>query len=291
MVGRSWLVGVAVVAGAVRAASAEPVRITYAAPAGCPDEADVVARLADKANARRADRGPARVFAIAIARDDAGFHGTIAIDGVAREVAAGTCEEVVDALVIVAALAVEERAPAVPPPVVIAPAPHREPERWYLVAGAGVARYAGMTPSARLGVPVYVAARHGHSELRATFDATTRDDLAMASFRWTAGRLEGCPYVATAGAVDVAPCAGVQLGVLEGEGTAIAEAGSDTRPWIAPDAALRIRARAGRAAVELEGTLAVPVVRDRYYIAPANTIHEVPWLAYGLGASLAFEFR
>src|SRR6267142_893051 len=110
-----------------------------------------------------------------------------------RDVTAATCGEVVTALVLVAALAIEERAPeatlALTPP---AAPPRHDPgdTRWRLALGAGVARYVGMTPSARLGVPIHVAASHGHQQLRATFDTTTSDDIAMASFRWTAGRIE-----------------------------------------------------------------------------------------------------
>src|SRR5882724_10437699 len=114
-----------VTAGAARVAAAEPepIRITYAAPAGCPGEAEVVARLDTRASATRVPDGAhgTRTFALTIARDADGFRGSIAVDDTAggtpaaREVMAATCDEVVGALVLVAALAVQERA-ATPAP-------------------------------------------------------------------------------------------------------------------------------------------------------------------------------
>lgn len=296
---RRWSLALVVVAWTARAAAAdpEPVRITYGAPDGCPSEDEFVARLDREAHARRVDRGAVRTFAFAIARDPAGFRGSLAVDGAAREVSAATCGEVASALVLVAALAIEERAPAptpppapVPAPAPPAPAPSHEVTRLRLAVGAGVARYSGMTPSARLGVPVSVVAWYGRRELRATFDATTSDDTAMASFRWTAGRLEICPYVVALGHTELAPYAGVQLGALTGRGTGIDQAATETRPWIAPEAGLRARQWLGSVALEVEATAAAPLVRDRYYIAPMSTIHEVPAVAWGVAAGLVVEF-
>lgn len=286
-----------VVVARVAAADPEPIRLAYDAPAGCPAEADVVARLADHASMRRVSAGAAREFSLAIAHDEAGFRGVLAVhDGAApaatRDVAAASCDEVVSALVLVAALAIEERAPSV-----VEPAPPPEPRHaatetpWRLAVGAGVARYSGMTPSALFGVPIYVAASHGRQQLRATFDTTASDDVAMASFRWTAGRIEGCPIAWQLGAFSAAPCAGVQLGALRGSGATAMGATTGTRPWIAPELVGRLAVRFGRAALELEGTAAAPLVRDRYYLAPSTTIHQVPALAYGVATSVAIEFR
>jgi hypothetical protein len=288
---------VAVAAGAARAAHAdpEPIRFSYAAPSDCPSEADVIARLAERAHVQRVEPGgaPSRMFAIEIAKDPAGYRGALSVDGSARDVTAATCDEVVGALVLVAALAVQERAPApraIAPPAPPPPAPVIAP-RWRFAAGAGVARYSGMTPSARVGVPVYVDARRGASELRATFDATASDDGAIATFRWTAGRIEGCPYALTLGRVDLAPCAGVQVGALSGKGTAVDQAASDTRLWLAPEAVGRVRLHVGPAAAEVEAAAAAPLERDRYYFAPANTVHQVPSVVFEIGASVAIEFR
>jgi hypothetical protein len=296
-VDRRWLVLAMVVAARVAAADPEPIRITYDAPAECPAESDAIARLNERAPVTRVASGPVRTFALAITRDAEGFHGELAVhrgdDAPAvRDVTAASCDDAVTALVLVAALAIEERTPA---PAIVAPPPPPAPVHtatpWRFAAGAGVALYTGMTPSARLGVPLYLDARRGHLELRATFDTTTSDDLQTASFRWTEGRVEGCPYAWTLGRIDLAPCAGVQIGALTGTGMMLTQASSTTRPWLAPEAAGRIGVRLGRFELEAEGTAALPLVRDLYYIGPMTTVHQVPVLTYGVATSIAIAFR
>ena len=271
------------------AADPEPIQVEYSAPAGCPSEAEVVTRLRERASMTRVDVANTRRFAFAINSDGAAYHGALSIhdsgEPTTREVSAATCDEVVGALVVVAALAIEEQTPtrverAVP----------SSPIRWRFAAGAGVARYAGVTPSARIGVPIYIATAHGHQALRATFDLTTTDDVPMASFQWLAGRIEACPYVWRFGRFAAAPCAGVQLGALRGKGTVAFEAMSQTRPWVAPEAVGRIGIRLSGIDLELEGAIAAPLVRDRYYIAPSTTIYQVPAIAYGVGTTLGIEF-
>ena len=272
----------------VAIADPEPIRIEYSAAPGCPSAADVVARLRERASIRRVD-ADARVFAFAIAPDGAAYRGELAVrdagDVTSREVTAASCDEVVHALVVVAALAIEERVAARRAEPVL-----EHPARWQLAFGTGFARYAGVTPSARLGIPVHLEVGRGNQALRATFDVTARDDVAMASFQWLAGRLEACPYVWRIGRFTAAPCAGLQAGVLRAEGTVAFEAMSRTRPWLAPELVGRVGVTLGRFHVELEGLVAAPLVRDRYYIAPATTIHQVPAAAFGLGSNVAIDF-
>jgi hypothetical protein len=270
------------------AADPEPIRVDYSAPDGCP--ADVVARLVAHAAVVPSNAPDARRFALRVADDDGGFRGELTVGGEGtREVTGATCEETVAALVLVAALAVEERAAAPSPPM---PRPARSPApRWTWSFGAGVARYEGMTPTPIFGVPIHLAASRGRLRLRVTFDATGDDQLAMSTFRWTAGRIEACPYAIAAGSIELAPCGGVQVGALTGRGTTVDQASGATRPWVAPELAARAALRIGPAAVEVEGTAAAPLVRDRYYIAPSTTVHQVPVVAFGVGADVAVHFR
>jgi len=271
----------------VAAAGPEPIQVEYAAPAGCPSEAEVVTRLHERANVARVEVAGARRFAFAITSDGVAYRGELTIDAdgelTTREVTAATCDEVAGALVVVAALALQQQIP-------VARAVPVSPARWRFAAGAGVARYAGVTPSARIGVPIYLATGHGHQALRATFDLTTTDDAPMASFQWLAGRIEACPYVWRFGRLAAAPCAGLQLGALRGKGTVAFEAMSETRPWVAPEAVGRIGIRLSGFELELEGAIAAPLVRDRYYIAPSTTIYQVPAIAYGVATTLGIEF-
>src|SRR4051812_6825677 len=109
-----WAVVVVVASFASRAtAEPETVAIHYAAPAGCPAEAEVIARLAEHAPVTRVEAGNVRVFDLAITVADEGFHGALSVREPAgaatmREVSAPTCDDVVTALVLVAALAIED---------------------------------------------------------------------------------------------------------------------------------------------------------------------------------------
>jgi hypothetical protein len=286
----------------VAAADPEPIRITYDAPSECPAESALIAELGQHARFARVEAADARVFGLAIVREDSGFHGELVVQrggevAAKREVSAASCDEVFTALVLVAALAVEEATPPRPSAVQAAPSsprPATPPERelpWRLELGAGVARYSGVTPSVRFGVPIYLAASHGRQQARATFDTTGSDDLAVASFRWTAGRIDGCPYAWSLGRLAATPCIGLQIGALTGKGTTLDHAASETRPWIAPDLVARLAVQVGRAHFEVEGTLAAPIERDRYYVGMMTTVHRVAALSEGVATTVAIQFR
>ena len=289
----------ALLAGVADAAP-EPIRVSYAVPDGCPDEVRFVAGLEARARIVRTTSVAARLFAVAIETDaDGHLRGALTVTGTdstvtRRDVAGATCAELVDALQLVAALAIEEQATralqrADDEPVAFAP-PRRSP--WYLAVGAGVERYTGMTPGAVFGVPVHVAlGRRRGPSVRVTFARTQRDDGALAGFRWTAGRVEGCPWALGSAALHLAPCAGLDAGVLDARGATVAMPLAETRPWLAPEATARLHAQAGRFALELEATLAVPIVRDRFFIAPNTTVHRVSALTTGVGINLSVDLR
>ena len=285
-------------------ATPEPIVLEYSAPAGCPDADAFFAGVRARANASRATRAEhgERTFRVAIGAGDPLLLGTleiVAADGATtREVSGATCAETVSALALVAALAIEERA-AVP----VRPAGdgaagrgrgvERRVERgsapWGVTVGAGFGRYDGVAPSAAYGIPVFVAIARGHQQARLGVAVTGRAGDAMADFRWTSGRVEACPYVVAIDRVDVAPCLGFEAGAIDARGLATGMPASDLRPWLAPDGVLRLTVHIGPAAVELEGALAVPLVRDRFFIAPSTTVHETPAITSGATANLAFS--
>lgn len=291
------------VAEAAPGTEPEAISVTYVAADGCPDEAEFFAGLAARAHVRRSEAPAARRFAVVIDADAGGsLRGVLTVtdpDGNAstREVPGATCAEISSALQLVAALAIEERASRAAVPVRVPPAPVRAasaaPARrrpWQVTVGAGVEQYRGATPSAVLGMPVTVELGHpGGVTLRATFARTLRDELPTSAFRWTAGRLDICPFALRFARLQAGPCAGVEVGAVTSRGVGVDMATHDLRPWLAPDASLRVRASAGRFGLELEATLAVPVVRDRYYIAPDTTVHHVGPVTTALGASLTVD--
>jgi len=95
----------------------EPVVVDYVAPDGCPMAAAFARDLASRTTRARVARPDekGRILRVRLGRRGAGHVGTLAIEdggglGTPREVAGGTCAEVVSALALVAALAVDSRA-------------------------------------------------------------------------------------------------------------------------------------------------------------------------------------
>ena len=285
---------------------AEDIRITYTAPEGCGSADEFFAQLASRATVNRVETAAARSFDITIAQDPAGaVHGTLAIRSAAgqsvREVDGASCEETIAALVVVASLAVSaerEAAPPVvepPPPTIVKPPPPpvRVHERW-LAVGSGLGRYSGVLPEPVFGVPVFVAlGRMGGPQLRLAFARTATQEAMLtvgtSEFRQTVGRLDARPGALTRGAFELAPSIGIEAGALTAHGTQVGSPAGGTRPWVAPDVAARVSVHAGRFALELEGLLAIPLVRDRYFIAPGVTVHQVPVVTFGVGLALIVE--
>jgi hypothetical protein len=304
--------------GAAPAAEAERIRLSVTAPAGCATSEGFVAALHARAAATVVEAGEVRAFAVAIEVDGEAFTGSLTVREVGgattrREVHGDSCAETAAALALIAALAVEERAAAVEERtaadeartaaaaaraaaaravVAVAPATAAVAP-WQLWVGGGAARDHGPTPADVFAVPLFVAIGHAGRELRLTASRSARDDVAMsagaARFRLTAARLDGCPWSWAVGPLAVAPCLGVEAGVLDGRGAQVAMPAGGARPWLAPDGAMRMRLAWGRVAIELEGAVAVPVWRDRFYIAPATTVHQVPAVTVGVGLGLAIE--
>jgi hypothetical protein len=144
-------------------------------------------------------------------------------------------------------------------------------------------------------VPVFATARRDATgpRLRLGVVRTLRGDVTMragtADFRWTIVRAETCPYVLVHDVLEVAPCLGFEAGVVDARGTRVDMPAVDRRPWLAPDATLRLGVRHGRFALELEGTLSIPMVRDRFYLAPSTTIHEVPEVTTIVGTHVTID--
>ena len=289
---------------------AEDIRITYAAPIGCGSADEFFAQLASRATVNRVEAAAARSFDITIAKDPAGVvHGTLAIRSAAgesvREVDGASCDETIAALIVVASLAVSaEReaappiaeAPPPPPPIVVTPPrppPVRVRERW-LAIGSGLGRYSGVLPAPVFGVPVFVAVGHpGGQQLRLGFARTATQEAMVTAgtseFRQTIGRLDARPGALTWGVFELAPSIGIEAGALTARGTQVGSPAGGMRPWVAPDVTARAGVHIGRFALELEGLLAIPLIRDRYFIAPGITVHQVPVVTFGVGLALVVE--
>lgn len=116
-----------------RADGVEPIRIQFRAPAGCPD----AAAFTDQVRARTAKTRPAapgeraRTFSVSITREPRVSKGQLTIedkqgDTAVREVSGQTCAEVVAALALISALAIDPDA-STSPKALTSPAPPAPP--------------------------------------------------------------------------------------------------------------------------------------------------------------------
>jgi hypothetical protein len=311
-------VGAAILAALAAPALADiaPARIVYDAPAECPGlEAFLEAVRAQTPNARAPGEGePARTLAVHVDGEEGQLHGRLRIDELdgrssIREVSGKTCEEVVSALALVTALAIDagpdasvEAPPAppapaprpapAPPPVTLArrdkpakAAPVTSPTRWEFGVQAGA--FGAVAPNVAWGGLVFLDMSEWN---RPGFAYSFRAALTIAqsptfvsgggevSFQWTAVRLSGCPLALLVGPITARPCVGLDAGSLLGRGTALPAPLQATRAWVATTvegrAALLV---AGGFVIEAGGGLTMPLIRDTFvFQSPTRIIHEVP---------------
>jgi hypothetical protein len=247
----------------------------YSAPDGCPSNEVVIGRL---------DRMGLPAVQL-MARAEAGrFKGVLEITGetkasnanadagagLAREIIATSCSEVVDALLFVAQLEAERRnALRVPGATRAQPKRLAEPRsanelpttgarvRYATLASVGLAAAAGPNVAAELGIGL-AAEREANSVAggwrpqlrgalhwalptvaRSTFNATPVD-VAVTSAR---AALQLCPAAFAVPPLLVAPCLEQDVGVLWASATGFTGAQQSARAWAATGAALLIDVR------------------------------------------------
>jgi hypothetical protein len=301
----------------------EPIRLSYRAPEGCPDEASFVARIRERTKrARLAWTGePARTFTVIV---EAGPppSGRVAIQAGGesqgmRRVQADTCSDVSDALALVIALAIDPRAtlaaapsaaaasaaPSTPPSKVSAPAPVTNPagEASAVFAGADVTVATGIAPRVLFGGSPYVGWRSAGAtiwqpSLRLAFVRVGSGPLDVqggkAEFTWTVGRLDVCPIVWPRGTVRLTECVRVEAGTLEGARADVTSPPSHPDPWLS--AGLLVRAEWSPlvwAFIDAEVGGLLRVTQDWFWFDSANTpFHEVPLVGVTAGVGLGVRF-
>jgi hypothetical protein len=319
-------------AAGAQGAGDTPIRIDYRAPPECPNEGAFLAELARRAQVPRfAEAGElARVITVVVESSPERSRARVEltdIDGqpVRREVEATTCTEVVSAIALVTALALEaqiaeeaahERAqPKAPkpaprketPPAATAPAastgaksapPEARSSWWSFGAAGGYAT--GMAPDGLFQLRAFGGlALQARWEVRfsAAYGAASAvRESANLTFSAAWARLEGCWLAVAIGARgSLGPCAGLEGGVLHAsgvEGPRVAVAKSATEPWAAGVALGRIRLAEQVLFVEAQGELIAPLVRHEFVLEkPRAEVHEFPALAFGaaLGVGVVLE--
>ncbi|AUX38165.1 MULTISPECIES: hypothetical protein [Sorangium] len=126
---RLFLVSAALAGGAVARAQppAAPLRVEYRAEAGCPTEADFRARVGARLRRQVGEGDAASAYVVTIERRERRFIGRLGVRAAGgavsdRDVAGDTCDDVVAALAVVTALAIDAQAGDAPA-AVAAPMP------------------------------------------------------------------------------------------------------------------------------------------------------------------------
>jgi hypothetical protein len=251
-----------------------------------------------------------------------GYRGQLAVErgrsSGERAISGATCEEVVAAVGLFAAVALDlevagpaamaldaprdvPAAPAEPRVVPSSPAARRGIS---LDLGLGVALEPMLGPSASLAIVPFAGVEWNRPDdaqvavaprLRLGFvrtSETTDRAPAEVATRLTAGQLSVCPLRATLiDTLVLRPCVLAQGGLVEASGSGVRDAQSTKRFWLTTGAVAQLGWELGAGlALELEGGVAAAPLRYRFYVDPTNTLYEMPAVA-GIGsAGLSFRW-
>jgi len=335
MIASRWLgsAGTLVLALSSQARAAEPVRLQYSATAGCPSQDAFTERVrARTSHVELAEPGQlARSFSVALEVSAGGVVGRVDfvdVDGVpvSRVVRGDTCDEVVESLALVTALALDatlneavpepppleppvgaattqaER-PSPPPPPPVAPR-SAEPAPGAATAGVGAGYIGWAGPGGGLGLDAFFAwsFRPQGPSLRLSawhFRSSDESGGHQAVFRGWGGRLEGCPWTLARNRFFVEPCLGTNLGLFRAEGVkdaTVSHAETSNLFWRDVLLVGRVGARLGRrVVVEAQGDLAFPLLRQKFGFndpsgQPTGTVYEIPVVSGGAELHVGVRF-
>ena len=298
----SALTLVASLAFCASARANEPVRLSYVAPAECPNEAAFAERVRERTS--RLELAPpgalARSFNVVLSVDAAGTLGRVDfvdVDGVpvSRSVRGATCDEVASGLALVTALAIDataneaaaealppappppapraEAEPAPPPPGAASSPPPARTAQGEATAGIGAGLVGWAGPQGGLSLDAFLGwafRPEGPSFRLSAWHWRASDESAgreAVFFGW-GGRLEGCPLRLGRERFFGEPCLGTNLGLFRAEGReGAAVSQGETTDLFWGDVLLlgRLGIRLGRrVSVEAQGDLAFPLVRHRF---------------------------
>lgn len=320
-----------VAAGRARADEAEPIKLEFSSHGdACGTEAGFRAQvMARTARARLVVDGATRVFRVTI-EGNPPTGKLVVIDAkgnkAERKLGSAPCAELVEALALVTAIAIDPGAstkpiaelappfeaipsnrpgpfvlgPLVPPPVPtrdkVPPSPSPTAWRAIVLAHAGV--LAGPLPSAighfGGGVGVLREAGFLSQELRFTAAGATTAVASVgavaASFATVRLDLSVAPVHVLTRWVRVAPVAGFGLLHVDVTPTGVADPQATGR-WI-PLVGLGARGslELSPAFVEVEARLAIPLTHERYYIDPSVTVFEAARVAFDGSISVGVRF-
>ncbi len=310
-----------------------PVRLAYNAPEECPDAAQFGRLVLGRSEHGRlvTDLALARSMTVTIRREKAGYVGRLEFfdldaERVVRELRAPTCRALTEALVLVTALAIDAQLPAdaggpgleapdeylAPSPLRFAPeplpaprrpaAPSPEPARRSQIAAGAEGRLdTAAVPGVGWGLSGFVEAARlvADERLRLGLSWGTggrTKEGERARFDWLTVVATGCPVAFALGAVELLPCASLELGALIGHGKRsgrITSPETNAAAWAAVGLLAALHAPLGRSvALELEVGPVVPLTRPEFeFYLPNLVVFRPPGLGLSAGLGLSFELR
>lgn len=291
----------------------------YDVPAGCPAREAWLEALRARLPALLRTHPLLEQLSVRVTREGrkspAGYEGTLAgadetPGSGLRQLRGQTCEEVLEALAFVAALALQRVAAEPSPTASWLAAPAAEPAP----AVPASAESAGGQP----GVHAFVLLHEGLSGVSG-FAAGAGMQLAWAASGWqpllllgvylggddeqlasggTARLRQGalqavaCPWRwPSRGLLGVRACAELELGVVSGEATGVPEAERQLAPWSSAGLQLRAELALGRG-WQVGGWLgaAAPLHHSRFYFRPDVTVFETALLGLRAGSFVGLSF-
>jgi hypothetical protein len=310
----AWVAGCLAAAAAVSLpARADPgveaIAVDYDAPPACPSvDAFFAEVLARTPKARRASApSGVRTFSVLLTTGTDESLGRLFIrapDGTEseRDVAGDTCAEVVSALALMTALAVDPQAStqAVAPTPAPAPAPAPSPApSWHLALTFDASVEDGVSARPLFGAPIALEGLAPSGALpspsfRLAFQRASSGAVDVggptATFTWTLAIAEACPHRWDVGSLSLSPCARVEAGTLEATGANVVPAHDDTHPWVALGAVAKAEWTFARPMfLDFETGIRFPLYRTTYFFEPDNPAFQLP--VVGGVASLGLGVR
>jgi hypothetical protein len=288
-------------------AESPPFHLSYSAPAGCGTREGFIAELTTRSArvrvAEPAADGP--TLEVTLADRATGVIGELRfreLDGAEtlRAVPGKSCEEVIPALALIAAVLIDPEAASRLPPA-LAPGPASSPAtaaapalpakgqalRLHPTLGAGAAFSSVLAPnlsyapSFELGLETTLGGRRGPALSLAVerfASSAVSTSAGSADFSTLLGRLTLCPWQhPQKGIFFVAPCGAFEAGSLH---VSVADTSNEQEPtvlWLAVGPAVHLEVRLlPFLGLGLDVLGIFPLVRDHFYFAPDHPVFSVP---------------
>jgi len=306
-------------AQAPQAKVAEPFRLVWSSSAGCGNARTFLEQLASRTTRLREAREGEHAITLIVEtfRNPGGVRGQLTVrkrdgDLTVREVPGLNCLEAESGMALIAALMVDPLAGTAEralPGALVEPAAdasdagprspsHREADWSWRVEQRLTARTA-VAPGWAWGQALGVMLTRESATFRPSLAVSAHDARATiarpsgsAELRWSAAQMAVCPVGLRPDASwDLRACASFQLGRLRGEGFQTAKPTEASILWASAGLELQGRYQVvGPLWVGLEGAFTFPFTRERFYLEPQQTLHQVPSWGASLGGGAGLRF-